>query len=302
MPARFNCSTTTGPTEVKSKKLMISSATGCPDSSCHMPLPSLVQPFGRQQFVALGRVVLQVWVLLDHRGRLARRQQPFDAVRSRLSAAQAVRRGRPAADRRVPLSGVQPGEGRRAADREGLDQRRQRDVAGRDGRAGRARDHQLLRLHRRRSGRRRAVEAGRHRGDLLRADRTSSTASAQASTPAASSATAAATAPTSTTRCGSTRPRPPRSPAATSSTSRCWHNEEYDKLVDELYGISPTETEKVMEIWKKASRIWLPELPGHPDLAGPPPPADEHDLLDRLADGGEPVRQPGPLPSDLAAA
>jgi peptide/nickel transport system substrate-binding protein len=40
-----------------------------------------------------------------------------------------------------------------------------------------------------------------------------------------------------------------------------WHNEEYDALVDELYGISPTETDKVMEIWKKALALWLPEYP-----------------------------------------
>jgi peptide/nickel transport system substrate-binding protein len=40
-----------------------------------------------------------------------------------------------------------------------------------------------------------------------------------------------------------------------------WHNEEYDKLVDELYGISPTETERVMEIWNRCMEIWLPEYP-----------------------------------------
>ena len=40
-----------------------------------------------------------------------------------------------------------------------------------------------------------------------------------------------------------------------------WHNEEYDKLVDELYGISPTDMEAVMEIWKKALDIWLPDYP-----------------------------------------
>jgi peptide/nickel transport system substrate-binding protein len=40
-----------------------------------------------------------------------------------------------------------------------------------------------------------------------------------------------------------------------------WHNEEYDTLVDELYGISPTETEKVMEIWNKCLALWLPEYP-----------------------------------------
>ena len=40
-----------------------------------------------------------------------------------------------------------------------------------------------------------------------------------------------------------------------------WHNDEYDKLVDELYGISPTEMDKVMEIWKKCLAIWMPEYP-----------------------------------------
>ena len=40
-----------------------------------------------------------------------------------------------------------------------------------------------------------------------------------------------------------------------------WHNDEFDKLVDELYGISPTETEKVMAIWKKCIALWLPAYP-----------------------------------------
>jgi peptide/nickel transport system substrate-binding protein len=40
-----------------------------------------------------------------------------------------------------------------------------------------------------------------------------------------------------------------------------WDNPEYDKLVDELYSISPTEMDKVMEIWKKCMAIWLPEYP-----------------------------------------
>jgi peptide/nickel transport system substrate-binding protein len=40
-----------------------------------------------------------------------------------------------------------------------------------------------------------------------------------------------------------------------------WHNDEFDKLVDELYSISPTETDKVMDIWKKCLAIWLPEYP-----------------------------------------
>jgi peptide/nickel transport system substrate-binding protein len=40
-----------------------------------------------------------------------------------------------------------------------------------------------------------------------------------------------------------------------------WRNDEYDKLVDELYGISPTETERVMDIWMRCMEIWLPEYP-----------------------------------------
>jgi peptide/nickel transport system substrate-binding protein len=40
-----------------------------------------------------------------------------------------------------------------------------------------------------------------------------------------------------------------------------WHNADYDKLVDELYGISPTETDKVMDIWQKCMAIWLPQYP-----------------------------------------
>ncbi len=40
-------------------------------------------------------------------------------------------------------------------------------------------------------------------------------------------------------------------------------------------------------------------LSGHPDLPGHPPPADERDLLDRLADPGRSVHQPGALPPHL---
>lgn len=40
-----------------------------------------------------------------------------------------------------------------------------------------------------------------------------------------------------------------------------WHNEEYDKLVDELYGISPTEMDRVMDIWTKCMEIWIPDYP-----------------------------------------
>lgn len=40
-----------------------------------------------------------------------------------------------------------------------------------------------------------------------------------------------------------------------------WHNEEYDKLVDELYSTSPTEMDRVMQIWTRCMELWLPEYP-----------------------------------------
>lgn len=40
-----------------------------------------------------------------------------------------------------------------------------------------------------------------------------------------------------------------------------WENAEFDALVDELYGISPTETEQVMDIWTRAMALWLPAYP-----------------------------------------
>jgi len=40
-----------------------------------------------------------------------------------------------------------------------------------------------------------------------------------------------------------------------------WRNEEYDRLVDELYGISPTDTARVMAIWTRCMELWLPENP-----------------------------------------
>lgn len=40
-----------------------------------------------------------------------------------------------------------------------------------------------------------------------------------------------------------------------------WHNPEYDTLVDELYSTSPTEMERVMEIWKRCMELWLPDYP-----------------------------------------
>ncbi|MGH2616813.1 MAG: ABC transporter substrate-binding protein [Thermomicrobiales bacterium] len=42
-----------------------------------------------------------------------------------------------------------------------------------------------------------------------------------------------------------------------------WRNDEYDVLVDELYSTSPTEMDKVMEIWTKCLALWLP---GYPDI------------------------------------
>lgn len=40
-----------------------------------------------------------------------------------------------------------------------------------------------------------------------------------------------------------------------------WSNKEYDKIVDEVYGTSMTEKDKLTSLFKKAMEIWLPELP-----------------------------------------
>jgi len=40
-----------------------------------------------------------------------------------------------------------------------------------------------------------------------------------------------------------------------------WTNEAYDKIVDELYGTDMNDKAKLVELWKKAMEIWLPELP-----------------------------------------
>lgn len=40
-----------------------------------------------------------------------------------------------------------------------------------------------------------------------------------------------------------------------------WKNAQYDKLVDEAYGVAPTDTKRLIEIWRQAMEIWLPELP-----------------------------------------
>jgi peptide/nickel transport system substrate-binding protein len=40
-----------------------------------------------------------------------------------------------------------------------------------------------------------------------------------------------------------------------------WKNAEYDKLVDEMFVVAPTDTKKLTELWVKAMDIWLPELP-----------------------------------------
>ena len=40
-----------------------------------------------------------------------------------------------------------------------------------------------------------------------------------------------------------------------------WHNEEYDKIVDEMAVTPPENQEALMEQWRRAMEIWLPELP-----------------------------------------
>jgi peptide/nickel transport system substrate-binding protein len=40
-----------------------------------------------------------------------------------------------------------------------------------------------------------------------------------------------------------------------------WKNEKYDKIVDEMYATSPNDRAKVIDLFKQAMEIWLPELP-----------------------------------------
>jgi peptide/nickel transport system substrate-binding protein len=50
-------------------------------------------------------------------------------------------------------------------------------------------------------------------------------------------------------------------PGAHQANFSRWKNPEYDKLVDEAYGIAPDDTKKLIDIWRRAMEIWLPELP-----------------------------------------
>jgi peptide/nickel transport system substrate-binding protein len=40
-----------------------------------------------------------------------------------------------------------------------------------------------------------------------------------------------------------------------------WKNADYDKIVDEMYGVAPTDAAKLTVLFRKAMEIWLPELP-----------------------------------------
>ncbi len=219
-------------------------------------------------------------------------------VRPRLPGPEPVRRSRRRPDRAVSVLRVQPGEGRRPPEGQGLDQRR-RHVARRD-RAQRSPWRSSASSTSRQSARSSSSNSNAPESKPpTPSRRTCSPASPRATTPAPSSATAAATSATSRYSLHLYQTGSTKIPGGHLVNFSRWHNDEYDALVDELYGISPTETEKVMEIWRKCMEIWLPDQPGHPDLAGPPPPADEHHQLDELAHRGEPVRQPGPLPPHL---
>ncbi|MBV9376691.1 MAG: ABC transporter substrate-binding protein [Alphaproteobacteria bacterium] len=50
-------------------------------------------------------------------------------------------------------------------------------------------------------------------------------------------------------------------PGAHQANFSRWKNSEYDKLVDEAYGIAPDDTKRLSDIWRRAMEIWLPELP-----------------------------------------
>jgi peptide/nickel transport system substrate-binding protein len=50
-------------------------------------------------------------------------------------------------------------------------------------------------------------------------------------------------------------------PGAHQANFARWKNAEYDKLVDDAYGVAPTDTKRLLDIWRRALEIWLPELP-----------------------------------------
>jgi peptide/nickel transport system substrate-binding protein len=50
-------------------------------------------------------------------------------------------------------------------------------------------------------------------------------------------------------------------PGAHQANFSRWKNTEYDKLVDEAYGVAPDDMKKLADIWRRAMEIWLPELP-----------------------------------------
>jgi peptide/nickel transport system substrate-binding protein len=50
-------------------------------------------------------------------------------------------------------------------------------------------------------------------------------------------------------------------PGAHQANFARWKNADYDKLVDEMFAVAPTDTAKLTEIFRKAMEIWLPELP-----------------------------------------
>ena len=43
-----------------------------------------------------------------------------------------------------------------------------------------------------------------------------------------------------------------------------WHNDQFDKIVDEMAVTPPEQKDKIMDQWKRAMQIWLPELPDIP--------------------------------------
>jgi peptide/nickel transport system substrate-binding protein len=43
-----------------------------------------------------------------------------------------------------------------------------------------------------------------------------------------------------------------------------WENADYDKIVDQAYSASPTERQKMLDYWRQAMQIWLPNLPDIP--------------------------------------
>ena len=201
--------------------------------------------------------------------------------------------------RAVSLSGIQPGEGRRAAEGQGLDQRRRQHVEGRD-RRSRSSSRSSASSTSRRSARSSSSSSSRPASTPpTPSRRTSSPASTRAITPAALFGHGGSYSSDIYYSLRLYQTASTEDPGGHLANFSLWKNDEYDALVDELYTTSPTDMEKVMDIWKQGMALWLPDYPDIQISQGIHRLPMNETYWTGLADPGGSVRQPGALAPDL---